>query len=271
MHHPFRHFLPRAAFTLAELAIVLVVIGLLVGAVVGGAALLRQSELQTVVADYTRYSNAAAQFTQAYGGPPGDILDATNYWGTNVTYCTVVATNNTPGTCNGNGDGQILTAQPIATIPNTNEVFRAWQHLMLAKLIDGNYSGVAGSGGALQAVIGTNIPKSRVTNAGWSFYYKAVTSADTDFYNQDLSNYLFFGSPVTNGLTQGAALTSSDAWQVDKKMDDALPASGRVMALKPSPSTITPNCTTSVTDASAQYNLAKSGILCSLLMSITLK
>lgn len=59
---------PYRAFTLVELSIVLVIIGLLVGGVLAGTSMLKQSELQTVISDYTKYSTAIAQFTQQYGG-----------------------------------------------------------------------------------------------------------------------------------------------------------------------------------------------------------
>lgn len=66
-HFPHRH--PRRqAFTLVELAIVLVVVGLLVGAITMGSSLLKQSELQTVISDYTKYSNAVDQVGRHIAG-----------------------------------------------------------------------------------------------------------------------------------------------------------------------------------------------------------
>ena len=272
MIHPYRHRQPtHAAFTLAELAIVLVIIGLLVGTVIGSTQLIKQSQMQTVISDYTKYTAAAAQFQQQYGGPPGDIIDASNYWGTDSTYCTVAATDITGGTCNGDGDGKIYTAQIITTIPNTSEPYRAWQQLVLAKLIDGNFSGVTVTGGATNSVPGTNVPASRITGAGWSFYNNTALVGNTDWYAQDLGNILIFGGVISNSLNQGAVLTTNEAWQIDRKIDDGLPAFGRIVALKPSPSTITPYCTTDVVDANAVYDQGSRGVYCSLAMSLTTK
>ena len=263
MRH-FPHRQPRSqAFTLVELAIVLVVVGLLVGAITMGSSLLKQSELQTVISDYTKYSNAIAQFSQQYGGQPGDLLDATNYWG-DATNCPDAATDGSPGTCNGNGNAQIMDKGNATT---RNEPFRAWQHLLLANYIDGSFTGeTGGSYGStdLTAVRGVNIPASRVSNAGWSIFYKGATSGDTTYFDQDLKNFLMFGVPSGDSLTQGAAITSSEAFQVDKKIDDSLPHTGRVTALKPA---ALANCTTGGT----AYNLTNDSKACALMMNIPIK
>jgi prepilin-type N-terminal cleavage/methylation domain-containing protein len=261
---------PYRAFTLVELSIVLVIIGLLVGGVLAGTSMLKQSELQTVISDYTKYSTAIAQFTQQYGGPPGDLLDATNYWGDDNTNCADAAvTNGTPGTCNGNGDSQIITATGAAPA-NVNEPFRAWQHLKLANYIDGNFSGLtAGTIGAtdLTAATGINIPKSRITNAGWSiFNYSAVDNANK--YALDIGNLLMFGAVNGNKLTRAAAITPTEAWQIDKKIDDSRPAFGRVVTLKPVYLT---NCATSAVDATAEYKITDNSTACSLMMGIPVK
>lgn len=257
----------RQAFTLVELSIVLAIIGILVGSIVAGSSMLRQSEVQTIISDYTKYSTAVAQFARQYGGQPGDLLDATNYWGDDNTNCPDAAvTNTTPGTCNGNGDGQIVTATG-AVGANTNEPFRAWQHLQLAGLVDGNFSGVtAGTIGTtdLTSAPSVNIPRSRITNAGWSlFHYNAVDVANR--YNQNVGNFLMFGTANGNKLTRGAAIKPDEAFQVDKKIDDGRPAFGRVVTLKPAFLT---NCATSATDATAEYKVTDTSTACSLMMGI---
>lgn len=249
---------PRhTAFTLVELSIVLVIVGLLVGGIMVGASLLKQSELQTVTSDFGKYSNAVAQFNQQYGGLPGDLLDATNFWGDDNAVCAdATVTNGTPGTCNGNSN---------ANMSDGAEPYRAWQQLLLANMVSGSFTGVASGGGA---VPGTNVPKSRVSNAGWSFGFKAATSANANDYDGDLNNFLAIGTPIVGGITQAAALTPQEAWQIDKKLDDGAPALGRIMARKPA---ALPNCATSAVDATATYNLTNTSITCNLNISVTFK
>ncbi len=259
----------QSGFTLAEMAIVLVIVGLLVAVVVGGSSLLQQSKLQTAIADYSKYSAAVAQFTRQYGGPPGDIIDATNYWGKDTANCNAdSAAAGSPGTCNGDGNGV------IGSNASSSEMFRAWQQLQLAKMVDGTFSGTASSNAT---VFGTNAPASRILNAGWGFFNNTSYTGNADWYAQDVSNVLMLGSTTLlstyiagNTLPVGPVLTPTEAWQIDKKMDDGLPASGRIVALKPT-SSGTPNCTTSATDASAAYNRTLTTAECNLNFSLTLK
>ena len=253
---------PSAGFTLMEMAVVLAIIGLLVGAVVGGASLLKQSELQTVTSDFSKYSNAVAQFRQQYGGWPGDLLDATNYWGDDNSRCgDANIVNGNPGTCNGDNDGVIGSAAA--------EPYLAWQHLKMARYIEGNYNGIASN----PAVLGTNVPKSRIQSGGWSFGNNTSVINSSDWYNNDIGNYIAIGS-VSAGTTQGPILTAPDAWQVDKKVDDGLPAAGRVVTLK-NGSTLNgvpaSTCATTAVDATAVYAITSGAAICNLNMSLTLQ
>lgn len=251
----------RSGFTLVEVAIVLVTIGLLIGGVVGGVALQRHSEMQTVISDYGKYTAAVNNFKAQYGGLPGDLIDATSYWNSgggtgNATDATCESGVAAAATCNGDGDGEMS---------DSIEPYLAWQHLAFAKLVEGSFTGVDVSSGAEP---GTNVPKSRIKGGGWSFSYKAATSADANTYDQALSNYLAFGAEVSNNITQGALLTPSEAWYVDTKADDGKPGVGRIVTRKPA---ALANCATSAVDATAEYNLDYKTEACGLNMSLTLK
>jgi prepilin-type N-terminal cleavage/methylation domain-containing protein len=250
------HRLRSTAFTLVELSIVLAIVGLVVGGIMAGTGMLKQSELKSATAEYSKYSAAVAQFNQQYGGLPGDLLDATNYWGDDNAACAdATVTDGTPGTCNGDSDGDMSDG---------DEPYRAWQQLVLANFISGSFTGVISGGGA---VPGTNTPKSAISSAGWSFGNKATTAANANDYDNGLSNFLALGAPIASALTQAAAITPQDAWQVDTKFDDGSPSLGRIMTRKPAALT---NCASSAVDATATYNRPFTGIACSLNMSLTL-
>ena len=56
----------KQAFSLVELSIVLVILGLLAGGVLSGQALIRAAELRSVTADYQRYTAAIMVFRDKY-------------------------------------------------------------------------------------------------------------------------------------------------------------------------------------------------------------
>src|SRR5688572_2241904 len=92
----------RAGFTLIELAIVLVVVGLVTGGIIMGKELIRQSELQSVISDIEHYERAINGFYAKYNYFPGDLPNAEDYWGSD-TNCPNTAENNVAkrATCNG--------------------------------------------------------------------------------------------------------------------------------------------------------------------------
>ena len=66
-------------FTLVELSVVVVVIALLVGTILVGQTMIRGSELQGIITDYTKYQTAVEDFRKQYKALPGDMIDATDY------------------------------------------------------------------------------------------------------------------------------------------------------------------------------------------------
>jgi prepilin-type N-terminal cleavage/methylation domain-containing protein len=109
-----------AGWTLIELAVVLVVIGIVLTAVLQGERLIGASHSQGVQAAVKDLSAAMAQFRSTYGYLPGDIPNAT------ARIPNVVA-GSCSATANGNGDGQI-DAGEMPCVPN---------HLFNAGLIKG--------------------------------------------------------------------------------------------------------------------------------------
>lgn len=69
-----------SGFTLVELAIVLVIIGLIVGGVLAGQELVHQARIRQTVNQFTGFIAAAHTFDGKYGGMPGDLKNATNHW-----------------------------------------------------------------------------------------------------------------------------------------------------------------------------------------------
>src|SRR4051812_29331815 len=60
-------------FTLVELSIVLVIIGLIVGAILVGRDLIHASELRSQISQIEKFDTAVHAFQLKYGGIPGDL------------------------------------------------------------------------------------------------------------------------------------------------------------------------------------------------------
>ncbi len=239
----FRQLSTGHGFTLVELSVVLVILGLIVGGILGGQNLVKASKMRSVTSDANTYLTAISQFRSQYNYLPGDLPTATNYWS---------------GSAAGNGDGLISQS--------TNEEFRVWDHLNLAGLLEQSYTGVAGGGGASDSIPGTNVPKGRLENSGFSFYYADMT-ATTKVYTATLGNMLTFGGTVAASEPTTAILTPEDAYSIDIKMDDGLPGSGKWIANGTGGGNFgtTTACTTATsgTDYTGAYRLNNTAVSCS--------
>ncbi len=240
----------RAAFTLVELAIVLVILGLLVGGILTGEMLVRASQRRAIIVEYDRYTTAKNAFKDKYFQLPGDFNNATSIWGiaggTTGNDATCAATASTDvKTCNGDGDNVLLAST------GSYEPGRYWQHLSNAGLIEGRYNGLSGT------VTGVNVPGSKFSaDAYWGVWNRGTAfSANPNAFDGPpvWNNYMTIASNTGHGL-----MTPSDAWNVDIKMDDGKPYAGKVMTTWGSAlSTTGTACTTAATSAdfTAHYAL----------------
>ena len=131
------------AFTLVELSIVLVILGLLTGGILTGQSLIRAAELRSIITERDRYAAAIQTFRDKYRGLPGDITNATAFWGDGPDAplaCDVPAGAAAHyDICNGNGNGQV--GYLSTTSWTATEMIQLWSHLAAAGLIEGSYSG----------------------------------------------------------------------------------------------------------------------------------
>jgi prepilin-type N-terminal cleavage/methylation domain-containing protein len=245
-------------FSLVELSIVLVILGLLTGGILTGQNLIRAAELRSVVAQYHQYQAAAQSFHEKYFAIPGDMTNATDFWGsaggTGTGAACIDAQTTAKETCNGNGNGGIKHADGGVF---HSERFLFWKHLSNAGMIEGNYTGVtAGASASYVPVLGSNIPASRISNAGWDVYYIATTNTDRFAGSVREANFL----QLTGLTAPGGVLMPEEAWNIDKKLDDGSPVYGR-MITNLSTSTWSTGCATDDTD-DATYDLMNSDKAC---------
>lgn len=250
------------AFSLIELSIVLVVLGLITGGILAGQSLIRAAQLRSVLTEEQRYVTATQSFRNQYMALPGDMNKATSFWGASSSGCDDGGhLSSAGGTCNGNNDGMITWCTEGVTY-NCKEIFWYWMHLGLAGLIEGKYSG-AGLYTEIDAVADTNVPKSKISNGYWNVDYKKLDGYVSSFYYSiDYGNYLY--------LMPGA-LKAEEAWSIDKKVDDGKPGTGKVIGVVSTFSIMgsawgANKCTTSTQseDFNGEYNLANTTQMCPL-------
>lgn len=213
-------------FTLVELSIVLVILGLLVGGVLSGQALIRASELRAVATERDRYVTALNAFKDKYFALPGDMKNAFAFWGTD---CGTDTTDGSTG-CNGNGDGLVQSGSP------ESEFVKAWEHLSRAGLIEGSFDGTGVPSGAQNVVTisNTNVPASRFPNAYWSIGVSPCEGCGYGMpsYAAGQSTLLALGSFDTPDVSDPEwlyplkAMTNSEVWNIDTKTDDGRSETG---------------------------------------------
>ncbi|MCL2075146.1 MAG: prepilin-type N-terminal cleavage/methylation domain-containing protein [Betaproteobacteria bacterium] len=121
----------QRGFTLIEIALVLVIIGLLLGGMLKGQELIVQARIKNIISDMNSISVAAYTYQDRYRALPGDERDVSRRW------------SNETG---GNGDGVICGAYNgggtggVACNSATESVL-VWRHLRQAGLLTGSVEG----------------------------------------------------------------------------------------------------------------------------------
>jgi prepilin-type N-terminal cleavage/methylation domain-containing protein len=249
----------RRGFTLVELSMVLVIVGLLVGAIMGGQSLIRASNLRAVGTELQQYKTALHTFSDQYLALPGDMGNAVKYWGaadgndgTGSDCYGAVGTGTQ--TCNGNANGYINSD----TTNFGNEVFRAWQHMSNAGVIEGAFTGVAATTGLSRVVnLGVNIPRSRHSSGGYYLEWAGTQSASWAFPGR-YGHAFWFGAPETSppDILENGWLTPRDMWSIDQKIDDGKPALGEFRSYRLS------DCAVDVNNVATDYRLTITQPLC---------
>jgi prepilin-type N-terminal cleavage/methylation domain-containing protein len=117
----------QTGFTLIEIAIVLVIIGLLLGGILKGQELITGAKVRNLISQVDGVKAAFFGFQDRYRAYPGDYSQA--------------ATNIANVTAAGNGNGRV---EAISVAPTPEELL-VWDHLSHAGFITGTYSASAGT------------------------------------------------------------------------------------------------------------------------------
>ncbi len=217
----------KHAFTLLELAIVLVVTGLILGGIVTGRTLVRSMEVRSIITQHETFFTATMAFREKFGHLPGDMPNAASLWGaadgsTGSTAGCATTIGTGTQTCNGGGNGIISR---VTT--SSNEAFRFWQHLANAGLIGGTFTGVT-DGSTTYSATSRNVPTGRIANSGWDIVH-LTASGNAYLFDNYYGNTFEFGTSLPNNIFVGPVFTSRELLNLDTKLDDGKPATGKVV------------------------------------------
>ena len=118
-------------FTLIEIAIVLVIIGLLLGGVLKGQELITGARVRNLISQQDGIKAAFFGFQDRYRALPGDYAAASTNINGGARRSTATAT------------GASKTPRPAATV--THEEILAWNHLTAAGFLNGSYTLASGA------------------------------------------------------------------------------------------------------------------------------
>jgi prepilin-type N-terminal cleavage/methylation domain-containing protein len=134
----------QAGFTLVEIAIVLVIIGLLLGGILKGQEMITQAKIKNVINDFNGVTAAVNSYQDRYRALPGDDATAATRW-------------TSQGAVSGNGNGVLAGVYnnvPAGTPVTTDESNLFWWHLRLGGFVPGAVT--AGLAAGLQPPNATN-------------------------------------------------------------------------------------------------------------------
>lgn len=194
-------------FTLVELAIVMIIIGLLIGGVLKGQQLIENAQIAATVAQIKGIDAATTTFRDKYEAFPGDMANPD----TRLPSCTS-APCNTAGT----GDGR-LDSEPFDA-PGT-ESANFFVHLTAADLITGVTGTDTNAWGGLY-------PAAKIAGGLVPGYHTQgqlgnnTTSANAGHYLAMVGN--------VDGSSTDDLLTANQAARLDRKMDDGVSNTGTV-------------------------------------------
>ncbi|HSS46364.1 MAG TPA: prepilin-type N-terminal cleavage/methylation domain-containing protein [Burkholderiales bacterium] len=180
----------HSGFTLIEIAIVLVIIGLLLGGVLKGQELITSARVRNLISEQDGIKAAFFGFQDRFRSFPGDYTLAS----TNI--------NCTPACSNGNGNGRIeATGATIA------ENIAVWEHLSRSGFINGTYTYAATASDSTS-------PKNP-----YAVYVNVV-------FDAAYGDPAVVTTPQRHNIKTGGQVPVEIIAEVDRKVDDGLPYSG---------------------------------------------
>ncbi len=243
----------HAGFSLVELGIVMLIIGVLAVGVLKGRELIENSRITASVAQIQEIDLAFSKFWDKYQAIPGDMTNPA----TRLDDCV--------GQCAFAGDGNNRIEGAPGRVQNINsEQVSAWAQLSAS----GFYEGTSINATAIQ--IGESHPEFPL-GGGLRVGY---SSGGTIWPTQTSANVWPVGHAMTTGnnmsVSQGAPnsrlYSPNSAYRIDLKLDDGMVNTGKIQGIGTNDGSATA-CATGDTDTD-EYNASEKGFNCNLFIQI---
>ncbi|HCU05995.1 MAG TPA: hypothetical protein DIC42_00180 [Holosporales bacterium] len=216
-----QYYKQNKGFTLVELSIVLVIIGLIMGGIMTGKDLIQAATIRSQIAQIQGYSTAIKSFKDKYGKLPGDIYPSI---ATGFGFVTRSGLNN-----HGDGDGKITGGCDSQNkIGCENALF--WRDLSEAKMIKEIFNtAIDDFVTAPAGTVGDYIPEAKLKGNFFNISYYPIGPNLTDGGRVgNIMRILGMKSIATGVTTFSSMLTPQNTMNIDTKMDDGKPLSGEM-------------------------------------------
>lgn len=213
----------QVGFTLIELSIVLVIIGLIVGGVLVGQDLIKAAEIRSTIGQYEKYNASINTFRTKYNGIPGDLAAAqSTAFGLDPT-----AGAHSGGTGLGDSNGLITDSNGTNVNAPVGETTLFWQQLSAASLIDGSFGAdLTTAAATATATTGLYFPQAKIGRNYWA----VGSSSGLNYYALANLGTITTGAAATAKYNPSKGLTPIEAFNIDTKLDDGAPNTGIVQA-----------------------------------------
>jgi len=212
----------KSGFTLIELSIALVIIGLLVGGIMAGQELITQSKIRAQVSQLQRYNTIVNSFKLKYGGLPGDLLAS--------RAATFGFTSSGQGYYQNNNDGWVTPSLccPGNSLSGESGIF--WRHLTESGLLEGRYVGVPMDyiANLTATQVGDYVPRSKMGNDVYVLVSSMWGTATNCHRTYCFGLYRMQGTNGSGYYIGNGGVTAIQAHAIDTKLDDGVPDTGRI-------------------------------------------
>lgn len=209
------HNKTQNGFTLVEISIVMIIIGLLIGGTFGGMKLIENMQVNKTVQDLKAIESAALTFKDTYGRLPGDMPNTA----ARLPNCTVA-----PCATGGNGNRTIdnITTWNEALLA-TMEKFTFWSHLAAADLLS------AGGDNTTDMSFGVGQPDSPLRGGYRLIQYNgAFAVINTHMFDRSVLTIGTQDISIFNVNTTTSRVECSTISSLDRKIDDGFVYDGFV-------------------------------------------